>query len=61
MLVGKGNKAVEIGEKTSESGFTINRGGNRLSEVFQHREKEASLPSFSSSDVKEMLGCWRLR
>ena len=53
---------MEVSEKTSKSGFTINRGRKFtvLSEIFQCRGKEACR-FFSSSDVKEILECRWLR
>ena len=52
---------MEVSKETCESGFTVNRGENLPFERVISTSRKGSLPSFSSLDVKEMLGCWRLR
>ena len=52
---------MEVSKETDESGFMVNRGENLPLERVISTSRKGSLPFFSSSDVKEMLGSWRLR
>ena len=52
---------MEVSEKTRESWFTINKVENLPFERVISTSRKGSLSSFSSSDVKEMFGCWWLR